>query len=176
MHERTGPFDLRLPPGAGGPRQPAASLLAYQNRLLRERCQRQHDKLLEFVSIARDNGRLAERVQRLALRLLNGRSRMEEFLRGVEAILRDEFKVDDVALCLAGAPVRGLFIDAVARISFLSCCVPLLAFAGLSVGGQLEELKKMSWKVILIFMIVSTCCFFGASLVAQLGFSIQGII
>ena len=76
----------------------------------------------------------------------------------------------------AETPVRGLFIDAVARISFLSCCVPLLAFAGLSVGGQLEELKKMSWKVILIFMIVSTCCFFGASLVAQLGFSIQGII
>ena len=81
-----------------------------------------------------------------------------------------------ILICLPETPVRGLFIDAVAKISFLSCCVPLLAFAGLSVGGQLEELKKMSWKVILIFMIVSTCCFFGASLVAQLGFSIQGII
>lgn len=81
-----------------------------------------------------------------------------------------------ILICLPETPVRGLFIDAVAKISFLSCCVPLLAFAGLSVGGQLEELKKMSWKVILIFMVVSTCCFFGASLVAQLGFSIQGII
>ncbi|MGL4826993.1 MAG: hypothetical protein ACRC24_05875 [Vibrionaceae bacterium] len=50
------------------------------------------------------------------------------------------------------------------------------AFAGLSVGGQLEELKKMSWKVIVIFMIVATCCFFGASLVAQIGFSMQGLI
>ena len=59
-----------------------------------------------------------------------------------------------ILICLPETPVRGLFIDAVAKISFLSCCVPLLAFAGLSVGGQLEELKKMSWKVILIFMVL----------------------
>ena len=48
--------------------------------------------------------------------------------------------------------VREFFISSIGKVSFLSCCVPLLAFAGLSVGGQLEELKKMSWKVILIFM------------------------
>lgn len=113
------------------PCQPAASLLAYQNRLLRERCQRQHDKLLEFVSIARDNGRLAERVQRLALRLLNGRSRMEEFLRGVEAILRDEFKADDVALCLAGA----LTIRPKIAAEFL-CPEVVARFGGLFLAGQ----------------------------------------
>ncbi|MGL5334747.1 MAG: hypothetical protein ACRC9R_01145 [Enterovibrio sp.] len=81
-----------------------------------------------------------------------------------------------ILICLPETPVRTLFIGAVSKISFLSCCVPLLAFAGLSVGGQLEELKKMSWKVIVIFMIVATCCFFGASLVAQIGFSMQGLI
>lgn len=113
------------------PCQPAASLLAYQNRLLRERCQRQHDKLLEFVSIARDNGRLADRVQRLALRLLNGRSRMAEFLRGVEAILRDEFKADDVALCLAGA----LTIRPKIAAEFL-CPEVVARFGGLFLAGQ----------------------------------------
>ncbi|GHA02829.1 hypothetical protein DC083_09775 [Ignatzschineria ureiclastica] len=81
-----------------------------------------------------------------------------------------------IIICLPDTPVRYFFIDSIGKVSFLSCCVPLLAFAGLSVGGQLEELKKMSWKVILIFMIVSTCCFFGASIVAQIGFSIQGVI
>ncbi|MFM4979689.1 hypothetical protein ACEUDM_08630 [Aeromonas caviae] len=34
-----------------------------------------------------------------------------------------------ILICLPETPVRGLFIDAVAKISFLSCCVPLLAFA-----------------------------------------------
>ncbi|EBF1559227.1 hypothetical protein DEV53_20840 [Salmonella enterica] len=81
-----------------------------------------------------------------------------------------------ILVCLPETPVREFVLTATAKISFLSCCVPLLAFAGLSVGGQLEELKKMSWKVIVLFLVVSTSCFFGASLVAQLGFSLQGVI
>lgn len=81
-----------------------------------------------------------------------------------------------IFVCLPETPLREFVLTATAKISFLSCCVPLLAFAGLSVGGQLEELKKMSWKVIVLFLVVSTSCFFGASLVAQLGFSLQGVI
>ncbi|PJE78980.1 hypothetical protein CI610_02058 [invertebrate metagenome] len=81
-----------------------------------------------------------------------------------------------IIICLPDTPIRTFFLDAISKVSFLSCCVPLLAFAGLSVGGQMEELRKMSWKVIVIFLIVSTLCFFGAALVAQTGFSITGVI
>jgi uncharacterized protein YigA (DUF484 family) len=90
------------------PCKPAVSLLEYQNRLLRERCQRLHDKLLELVSIARDNDRLAERVQRLALNLLDARGGLDALLHGMKAILRDEFKADCIVLCLAGPPTTGL--------------------------------------------------------------------
>jgi uncharacterized protein YigA (DUF484 family) len=83
------------------PCRPAVSLLEYQNRLLREHVQRLHNKLMELVDIARDNDRLAERVQRLALGLLDARGGLDELLHGVKAILRDEFKADCVALCLA---------------------------------------------------------------------------
>ncbi|HHW76582.1 MAG TPA: DUF484 family protein [Xanthomonadaceae bacterium] len=88
--------------------RPAVSLLEYQNRLLRERCQRLHDKLLELVAIARDNDRLAERVQRLALNLLDARGGLDELLHGIKVILRDEFKADCIALCLAAPPTAGL--------------------------------------------------------------------
>ncbi len=81
-----------------------------------------------------------------------------------------------IVLCLPETPFREWFIGSVGKVSFLSCCVPLLAFAGLSVGGKMDELKQMSWKVIVIFLVVSTACFFGASLVAQVGFSMQGLI
>ena len=91
---------LRIP----HPCWPAVSLLEYQNRLLREHVQRLHDKLMELVNIARDNDRLAERVQRLALGLLDARGGLDELLHGVKAILRDEFKADCVALCLAVPP------------------------------------------------------------------------
>lgn len=95
---------LRVP----HPCKPAVSLLEYQNRLLRERCQRLHAKLLELVSIARDNDRLAERVQRLALNLLDARGGLDELLHGIKAILRDEFQADCIVLCLAEPPAAGL--------------------------------------------------------------------
>lgn len=81
-----------------------------------------------------------------------------------------------IAICLPDTIVRTTLLDAVGKVSFLSCCVPLLTFAGLSVGGQMEELKKMSWKIIVLFLIVSTSCFFGAAMVAQVGFTMKGII
>lgn len=95
---------LRIPHAC----QPAVSLLEYQNRLLREQSQRLRDKLLELVAIARDNDRLAERVQRLALGLLDARGGLDELLHGVKAILREEFRADCVALCLAIPPTVGL--------------------------------------------------------------------
>lgn len=81
-----------------------------------------------------------------------------------------------ILICLPETPVRHYFLASVGKIQFLSVCVPLLAFAGLSVGGQMEELQKMSWKVIVIFLIVATTCFFGASIIAQIGFQMKGII
>jgi len=81
--------------------RPAVSLLEYQNRLLRERNQRLHDKLLELVAIARANDRLAERVQRLALNLLDAPGEPDPLLHAIKVVLRDEFNADRAALCLA---------------------------------------------------------------------------
>lgn len=81
-----------------------------------------------------------------------------------------------ILICLPDTPLRSFIIDYTDKISFLSCCVGLLAFAGLSVGGRVAELKNHSWKIVIIFLVVSTCCFFGAAIVAQIGFSIKGII
>ncbi len=94
---------LRVP----HPCEPAVSLLEYQNRLLRERGQRLHGKLLELVAIARDNDRLAERVQRLALDLLDAPNELDGLLYRIKAVLRDEFNADCVALCLEAALVAG---------------------------------------------------------------------
>lgn len=90
------------------PCEPAVSLLEYQNRLLRERNQRLHETLRDFVTIARENDRLAERVQRLALGLLDARGELDALLHGIKAILRDEFNADAVSLCLSIPPSHGL--------------------------------------------------------------------
>lgn len=81
-----------------------------------------------------------------------------------------------ILICLPETPLQSMLIDSIGKVGFLSVCVPLLTFAGLEAGGKMEQLKKLSWKVIVLFLIVSTSCFFGASLIAQLGFTIKGII
>lgn len=81
-----------------------------------------------------------------------------------------------IAICIPDTIIRETVISSVGKVSFLSCCVPLLAFAGLSVGGKIEELKKLSWKVIVLFFLVSSACFFGAAIFAQIGFTITGVI
>jgi uncharacterized protein YigA (DUF484 family) len=90
------------------PVEPAVSLLEYQNRLLRERCQRLHDKLLELVAIARDNDRLAERVQRWRWACWMRGVGWTNCCMGIKAILRDEFKADCIVLCFTEPPSGGL--------------------------------------------------------------------
>ena len=81
-----------------------------------------------------------------------------------------------ILICLPETPLQSFIIDSISKVGFLSVCVPLLTFAGLEAGGKMDQLKKLSWKIIVLFLIVSTSCFFGAALIAQLGFTIKGII
>lgn len=81
-----------------------------------------------------------------------------------------------IVICLPETPLQSIIIDSIGKVGFLSVCVPLLAFAGLEAGGKMDQLKKLSWKIIVLFLIVSTSSFFGASLIAQLGFTMKGII
>ncbi|WP_312229609.1 hypothetical protein [Pseudescherichia sp.] len=74
------------------------------------------------------------------------------------------------------SPVSKLFMHYTNRIDFLATTTPLLAFAGLSVGNSLDKLKSLSWRIIIISLLVFTTAFFGAAFVAQFILNIQGII
>ncbi len=52
----------------------------------------------------------------------------------------------------------------VGKINFMSTVTPLLAFAGISVGNQLDILKTLSWKLVVISFIVMTSTYFGSAL------------
>lgn len=86
---------LRIP----HPCQPAVSLLQHQVRVLRERNAQLHGKLEEWVEVARENGDLIGRLQRLTLVLIEA-SGLAEMLTGIEGVLRAEFKAEYTLLCL----------------------------------------------------------------------------
>ncbi|MTH48660.1 hypothetical protein [Intestinirhabdus alba] len=79
-------------------------------------------------------------------------------------------------LSMPYSPVSDVFMNLTNKIDFLSTTTPLLAFAGLSVGNSLDKLKSLSWKIVIISVLVFTSAFFGAAIVAQLILKFQHII
>ena len=73
-------------------------------------------------------------------------------------------------------PTAKIFLEYTNKVNFLSTTTPILAFAGISVGNKIPQLKKLSWKILLIAIIVFSSTYFGSALIAQIILKLQGII
>jgi hypothetical protein len=58
----------------------------------------------------------------------------------------------------------------------LGTTTPILAFAGISVGNRITQLKTVSWRLIIVAFAVFTGTYFGSALISQVVLKIQGII
>lgn len=72
--------------------------------------------------------------------------------------------------------INKFFVSEIGTVEFLPLCTPLLAFAGISVGDKITELKQMSWKIVIIAIVVFTTIFFACALIAQTVLKLQGAI
>ena len=73
-------------------------------------------------------------------------------------------------------PTAKLFLEYTNKVNFLATTTPILAFAGISVGNKIPQLKKLSWKILLIAIVVFSSTYFGSALIAQIVLKIQGLI
>lgn len=81
-----------------------------------------------------------------------------------------------LALSIPGNPVSDVFNAQVANINFMAITTPLLAFAGISVGNKIEDLKKMSWKIVVLSLVVFTTIFFACASIGHIVLKLQGVI
>lgn len=79
-------------------------------------------------------------------------------------------------LSIPGNPISDVFNEQVANINFMAITTPLLAFAGISVGNKIEELKQMSWKIVVISLVVFTTIFFACATIGHVVLKMQGVI
>ncbi|WP_297405082.1 hypothetical protein [uncultured Cetobacterium sp.] len=77
---------------------------------------------------------------------------------------------------LEALPISKFFAPQIGVVEFMPICTPLLAFAGISVGNKIEQLKAMSWKIVIISLVVFTSIFFACALIAQTVLTLQGRI
>ncbi len=88
---------IKLPHITGGP----VSLVERQITLLREKNRQLERKLMDLVSVARDNEHLSSRLHHLALGLMEADG-LDAVLGTAQEVLRGEFKADHVFIRLIG--------------------------------------------------------------------------
>lgn len=79
-------------------------------------------------------------------------------------------------LTLPMMPTSGVLLEYTNKVGFLATTTPILAFAGISVGNKIDILKKISWKLVIISLVVFASTFFGSAVIAQILLKAQGTI
>ena len=65
-------------------------------------------------------------------------------------------------------------VEAVNSIDFLSITTPILTYAGISVADRLKDLRKVSWKIVIVGIFVFLGTYLGSAILAQIGFFLSG--
>lgn len=73
-------------------------------------------------------------------------------------------------------PYSGVFNQYIKKVDFLSLCTPILAYAGISVGKDMAMFKKMSWRIVVVSLLVFTGTFIFSAIIAQTVLHLEGVI
>jgi hypothetical protein len=67
-------------------------------------------------------------------------------------------------------------LSQVNNVNFLALCTPILAYAGIAIGKDLDQFAKMSWKIAIVAVFVLSGTFIGSCLIAQVMLKVTGRI
>lgn len=79
-------------------------------------------------------------------------------------------------LTLPISPISDFIVNAMSAYSFGLVGLPLLAFAGIAVGDQLEVFKKLSWKIVIVSFVVMASTYFGSAAISNIILSLKEMI
>lgn len=79
-------------------------------------------------------------------------------------------------LTIPWLPTSAFILKYTNEVNFLGTTTPILAYAGVSIGLQVLEIKRVSWKLVLVALFVFLGTFFGSAIVAQIVLKLQGLI
>lgn len=71
-------------------------------------------------------------------------------------------------------PGNAFIAEAISKVNLMALATPILAYAGLSLGKDLHLFKDLSWRIVVVSLVVFTGTFLFATLFAELIFQIQG--
>ena len=80
-----------------------------------------------------------------------------------------------VVISLPGFPGGATVLSYTKEVNFLAITTPLLAYAGLSLGKDLEAFKRLSWRIVPVALAVAAGSFLCATAMAELMLHLEGV-
>lgn len=81
-----------------------------------------------------------------------------------------------VIVSLPAFPGSAWILAQVKGISLMATTTPILAYAGLCIGKDLEAFKALSWKIVPVALCVATGTFICATIMAEICLRLSGVI
>lgn len=81
-----------------------------------------------------------------------------------------------VIITVPGFPGAEFISSLTKKVDFLALCTPILAYAGIYTGKNLDALKSTGWRIVVLSFVVITGTYLGSALIAQLILRILGQI
>ena len=79
-------------------------------------------------------------------------------------------------LTVPGMPCAAAISAAVSKVGFMQLCTPILAYAGISLGKDLDTFKKQGAAIVAISLFAFLGTFIGSAVIAQLILKLTGVI
>jgi hypothetical protein len=74
------------------------------------------------------------------------------------------------------SPIAEWAIDATNKVGLLPLCTPILAYAGISLGKDLDTFKKQGVSIVIIALFTFTGTYIGSAIIAEIILRSTGVI
>ncbi|NLY49771.1 MAG: DUF340 domain-containing protein [Firmicutes bacterium] len=81
-----------------------------------------------------------------------------------------------IMLTVPGFPGAEWFTAQASKVQFLALCTPVLAYAGIASGKDLDDFKKLGWRIVVVSSLVFIGTFVGSAIIAQVVLKFTGQI
>ena len=74
------------------------------------------------------------------------------------------------------SPVQGWIVANISKVNLMALCTPILAYAGISIGKDLDEFRKQGVSIVLVSILTFVGTFIGSAIIAQIVLKLTGQI
>lgn len=81
-----------------------------------------------------------------------------------------------IILTVPGFPGSAWFTEQAGKVQFLALCTPILAYAGIASGKDLDDFKRLGWRIMVVSFFTFVGTFVGSAIIAQVVLKLTGQI